>query len=74
MTPLGAVEEERESFPEWYLLTRAAQYLGVAPWELAKQPAVWMHWALAAMSAEARAEKTRMDRQKAKSKAPSRKR
>jgi hypothetical protein len=26
--------------------------LGVAPWALAEQPAIWLDWALAAMGAE----------------------
>lgn len=38
--------------PEWYPLLRAARYLGVAPWVLAAQPAVWVSWALAAEGAE----------------------
>lgn len=33
---------------DWYRLIRAAKYLGVAPWELARQPAAWMNLALAA--------------------------
>ena len=41
--------------PEWYVLVRAARYLGVAPWDLAAQPALWREWALAAESAEAAA-------------------
>jgi len=42
--------------PDWYLLIRAARYLGVAPWDLARQPVVWRDWALIAESAEAEAE------------------
>lgn len=38
--------------PDWYPLIRAARYLGVPPWELAQQPAVWQDWALAAEQAE----------------------
>lgn len=41
--------------PMWYRLIRAARAMHVAPWELAKQPAVWMHWALAAENAETKA-------------------
>lgn len=33
---------------DWYVLIRAAKYLGVAPWELAEKPIAWMNWALAA--------------------------
>lgn len=42
--------------PDWYRLVRAARYLGVAPWELAGQPSVWMEWALCAEAAEAAAQ------------------
>jgi len=42
--------------PDWYLLLRAARYLGVAPWELAQRPTTWRDWALAAEQAEAQAE------------------
>lgn len=38
--------------PSWYPVLRAARYLGVAPWDLARQPAAWLHWALAAEAAE----------------------
>jgi hypothetical protein len=41
--------------PEWYPLVRAAKYLGVPPWELARQPLYWTEVALAAMDAERRA-------------------
>lgn len=34
--------------PEWYPLIKAARYLGVAPWELLEQPAIWVDWALLA--------------------------
>ncbi len=43
--------------PDWYPLLVAARYLGVPPWELAKQSKVWMDWALAASAAEALASK-----------------
>ncbi len=33
-------------------MIRAAKYLGVAPWDLVEQPAVWMDWALIAEKAE----------------------
>jgi hypothetical protein len=32
---------------------RAAKYLGVAPWDLLQQPAIWLVWALRAERAEA---------------------
>lgn len=41
--------------PGWYRLLRAARWLGVAPWELAQQPETWLHWAVAAENAEAKA-------------------
>lgn len=41
------------ALPEWFVLVRAAKYLNVAPWELARQPLYWFEWALAAMTAEA---------------------
>lgn len=43
--------------PEWYPLVRAAKYLGVPPWELARQPLYWTEVALAAMDGERRARK-----------------
>ena len=43
--------------PSWYRLMQAAKYLGVAPWDLAVQPAWWQEMALTAMSSEAGAEK-----------------
>jgi hypothetical protein len=47
------------SVPDWYRVLRAAKYLGVAPWELLEQPAIWLEWALTAESAENKAERTR---------------
>ncbi len=41
--------------PDAYPLIRAARYLGVAPWELARQPICWMDWALLFESAEHKA-------------------
>lgn len=35
---------------------RAARVLGVAPWELVKQPTCWMTWALAMEKAEGEAQ------------------
>jgi len=39
--------------PDWFILLRAARWLGVAPWELAERSQVWLEWALASMKAEA---------------------
>lgn len=50
--------------PEWYLLLRAARYLGVAPWDLAEKPAIWRDWALIAESEEISAEAERAKRSK----------
>ena len=41
--------------PDWYPLIRAARYLGVPPWELAKQPSMWMTLALMSEKAEVEA-------------------
>lgn len=38
--------------PDWYLVIRAARYLGVAPWEMLEQPSLWLGWALASERAE----------------------
>lgn len=48
--------------PSWYLLIRAAKYLGVPPWELAKMPIFWRDAALAAESAENYAENEKIKR------------
>lgn len=50
--------------PEWYLLIRAAKFLGVNPWELSEQPIGWMQMALEAESAERWAERERAARNK----------
>ena len=54
--------------PDWYPLIRASKYLGVAPWELARQPAIWQHLALAAESAETEAQRIAQEREARKSK------
>ncbi len=46
--------------PDFYPLLQAARYLGVAPWELAKQSRVWLSWALASEAAEAGAQVERL--------------
>jgi hypothetical protein len=38
--------------PDWYPTLKAAIYLHVSPWELARQSVVWQRWALAAQAAE----------------------
>lgn len=48
-----------EACPEWYRVLKAAQYLRVAPWELASQPLYWLMAAEDAQAAEAHAEKMR---------------
>jgi hypothetical protein len=50
--------------PHWYRLIKAAQYLRVAPWVLAKQPMAWVAMAEAAQSAEAHAEAVHRNRNK----------
>jgi hypothetical protein len=47
--------------PEEYLLFKAARYIGCTPWELAKQPIVWMEWALLFESAQNRAHEIMAD-------------
>lgn len=46
---------EAGDLPDEYLLIRAARYLGVAPWELARQPLCWTHWGLTFELADRRA-------------------
>jgi hypothetical protein len=38
--------------PDWYVIIKAAKYLGVPPWELMKQSIFWREKALIAMAAE----------------------
>ena len=40
------------TLPDWYLLLRAARYLGVPPWELFDAPEIWLEWARVAENAE----------------------
>lgn len=49
--------------PSWYRLLKAAKYLGVPPWELAKQPHTWVNMAEAAQDAEAHARAVHEKRQ-----------
>jgi len=48
------------------VLIRAARYLGVPPWELARMPTLWRDWALAAETAEVGAEADRIAKQRGK--------
>lgn len=50
--------------PSWYRLIKAAQYLRVAPWELAKQPLTWVHMAEESQAAEAHAKAVHEKRNK----------
>jgi hypothetical protein len=57
--------------PEEYKLFRAARYLGVPPWKLAKRSVVWLEWAvlfdqaeIQASKIEAKTEETRAEHQK----------
>ena len=43
--------------PTWHRVLKAAQYLRVAPWELASQPLFWLEAAESAQAADAHAEK-----------------
>jgi hypothetical protein len=49
-------------------LIRAARYLGVAPWELIDRPLAWQEMALAAESAESKAQATLQERAAKKAK------
>lgn len=48
--------------PDWWFLIRAARYLGVAPWELSKQPEFWMNAALVTENVELEFEQQQRDR------------
>lgn len=48
-------DEERYPAPDGYALVRASRYLGVAPWELARQPLAWTAMALEFEAAESEA-------------------
>jgi hypothetical protein len=38
--------------PEWFVLMKVAKWLGVAPWDLARQPVGWYRMAALAMTFE----------------------
>lgn len=48
--------------PDWYLLLRAARYLGVPPWQLVDVGSMWMKLALESERVEGLAEQKRMKR------------
>jgi hypothetical protein len=50
------------SVPRWYRLIKAAQYLGVPPWELSARPLTWVTMAEAAQNAEAHAKRVHADK------------
>lgn len=39
--------------PQWFVLMKVAKWLGVPPWDLARQPVGWYRMAVLAMSLEA---------------------
>jgi len=57
-----------------YRLCRAAKWLGVAPWELLKQPLEWQEMALCFERSEGRAEEVRIRRARQKAEAEARRR
>ena len=48
--------------PPYYELMKAARWMGVPPWELARQPIFWRVWARTIEIAEAEAEQIRLER------------
>jgi hypothetical protein len=38
--------------PEWFVLMKVAKWLGVAPWDLARQPVGWYRMAALAIAYE----------------------
>ena len=53
------------ALPDWYPLMRAARYLGVAPWELLRQPSAWVSWALLAERVEGEVQEELAQREQA---------
>lgn len=49
--------------PEWWLILKAARYLGVAPWDLLDQPRVWFALALEAESTDIAQHNAQVERQ-----------
>jgi hypothetical protein len=54
--------------PAWYLLIKAAKYLGVPAWELLDRPVTWQQYALEAEAAENRAQTKAQERANRKNK------
>ena len=50
---------------DWYVLMRAARYLGVAPWELLDQPVYWQHKAIESERIDAEVEEARAEQARA---------
>ena len=61
---------EMGALPDWFRTIKAAQAIGVPPWELADKPLIWQEWALSAQAAEnaAKEERERHAARKSKSK------
>jgi hypothetical protein len=55
--------------PDWYRTLKAAQVLGVAPWDLVEKPLIWQEWALAASYVEDFVRKEQQGRTAQKAKA-----
>jgi len=49
--------------PDWYVILKAAKYLGCAPWELEQAPIAWLFRALAAMEADSLADQYEVPRE-----------
>lgn len=47
--------------PSWVPLIRIAKWLGVAPWELAKQPVFWMRAATTIAASDSKKSETEED-------------
>lgn len=50
--------------PQWYRVVKAAQYLGVPPWDLAEQPVYWLEVAEESRRADAHADKVQSKNRK----------
>ena len=50
---------------DWYVLIRAARYLGVAPWDLMEQSIFWYHKALESEGIDAEVEQARAEQARA---------
>ena len=54
---------------DWYVIIRAARYLGVAPWDLLNQPIYWQQKALEAERIDAEVQEAQAQQQKAEAEA-----